>query len=407
MILSAMTMKRIGLIVSALLFSFIVSGQTVYDIILHSKALNQSGNSDEAEELLSETIAKTQDYRLLLERGETKILDGNYNGAISDFNSAGKVNPLSGEFGLARIYALKNDAATSLYHLEQSMRSSFKKSEKEIMLDPAFSLIENKPEWRRFWQKEWYTESEKKIPEIEFYISAGKTEEAALIQAEFERNYSGNDEALYAAALIKVSGGKYPEAINALSKLVSSEPENEKYLRLLAKAQSSSSNYAGASVTLSRLIELEIPDAGLFIQRAESFLKTGEYGNAMTDVERYLGIYPEDKNALTLAGKINTTSGNNLKALEYLSRNLELHPNDAECYNDRANAWLSAKSWDWAIKDYSMALDLEPANSNAWLNKGIALLNSGKIQDACFDFRRSLALGNKRATEYISKNCIK
>jgi Flp pilus assembly protein TadD len=54
-----------------------------------------------------------------------------------------------------------------------------------------------------------------------------------------------------------------------------------------------------------------------------------------------------------------------------------------------------------------MALDLEPGNSDTWLNKGIALLNSGKTEDACFDFRKSFSLGNKKAADYISRHCIK
>ena len=76
-------------------------------------------------------------------------------------------------------------------------------------------------------------------------------------------------------------------------------------------------------------------------------------------------------------------------------------------YIDRANSYFVAKSWDMAINDYSMSLDLKPANSDVWLNKGISLLNKGKVEDACHDFRKSFSLGNKRVTEYISRNCIK
>jgi Flp pilus assembly protein TadD len=54
-----------------------------------------------------------------------------------------------------------------------------------------------------------------------------------------------------------------------------------------------------------------------------------------------------------------------------------------------------------------MSLDLDPENSEAWLNKGIALANSGNTDDACHDFRIALSLGNKRATDYISRYCIK
>ena len=59
--------------------------------------------------------------------------------------------------------------------LNCAMKSSFRKSEKDIMLDPAFSIIENRPEWRQFWKKEWYRTIEKGMAEIEYNVSAGNT----------------------------------------------------------------------------------------------------------------------------------------------------------------------------------------------------------------------------------------
>jgi tetratricopeptide (TPR) repeat protein len=141
--------------------------------------------------------------------------------------------------------------------------------------------------------------------------------------------------------------------------------------------------------------------------RADCYRKTGETDKALSDLTKYLEIYPENSAALSLAGKVEAKSGDNLKALEYFSKNLKLHPNDPECYIDRADSYFVSKTWDLAINDYSMSLDLKPANSDVWLNKGIALLNSGKVEDACHDFRRSFHLGNKRVTDYISRNCIK
>jgi Flp pilus assembly protein TadD len=83
------------------------------------------------------------------------------------------------------------------------------------------------------------------------------------------------------------------------------------------------------------------------------------------------------------------------------------HPGDPECYIDRANSYFAAKSWKWAADDYGMSLDLKPGNAEAWLNKGISLLNSGNKEDACHDFKRSMNLGNKKAADYISRNCIR
>jgi tetratricopeptide (TPR) repeat protein len=400
-------MKKIIILVWVIACTGSLSGQQVVDYILKAKAFTEAGKADQAIQVLTGAIALTKDSRLFTERANANIIQGNYSAAISDFGEANKLTPGSGEFGLARIYALKKDAATALYHLEINLNSSFKRSEKEIMLDAAFAPVENSPEWRRFWKKEWYSPGEKSISEIEYYISSGKIDDAKAVLSDLRQNSANSDEALYGDALINYSSGKYSEAVNSLSGLIKLNPHNEQYLKLLAKAQVASSNPAGASKTYSDLLDLGIADAELLILRSDCYRKTGENEKAMTDIEKYLEFYPENKSAISLAGKVEASSGDNLKALEYFSRNLKLHPNDADCYVDRANSYFVSKSWDLAIKDYSMSLDLKPESSEAWLNKGIALLNMGDVEDSCHDFRKSMSLGNKRASEYISRECIK
>lgn len=384
-----------------------VQGQASYDLLLRAKAMSESGKSDKTVELLSSVPVVQTDSRLLNARADAKIRIGDIEGAISDFNLANDVTPHSGEYGLARIYALKGDALTSLYHLELSMQSSFRKNEKEIMLDPAFARIENSAAWRQFWKKEWYSVRERKLSEIEYYVRSGDLQEAEALLLEMKSNYPGNDETIYAGALVNMGSGNFSESVKALSSLLAGDPENVDYLRVLASAQNSMSNPAGASSSYTKLISLETNDPELYMLRAECYRKTGEKEKAMSDIMRYLLFYPDSKAALSLAGKIESSSGNNLKALEYLSENVRLHPNDPGCYIDRGNSYLLSKSWQWAINDFSMALDLDPGNPDAWLSKGVARLSTGKNEDACHDFKQAFALGNKKAVEYISKYCIK
>ena len=384
-----------------------VYGQQTVDYILKARALTEAGKPEQAIDLLSVAISGTKESRLYTERAEANILKGDYSRALSDFNEANKITPFSGEYGLSRIYALKGDAATALYHLEINLNSPYKKVEKEIMLDPAFGIIENRQEWRQFWKKEWYSIAEKSISEIEYYISAGKIDESKTVLAELKKSYKGSDDILYAEALISLSSANYSEAIKVITGLSALNPGDEKYLRILARAQTAVSDPVGASTTYSQLVNSGVADAELLILRADCYRKTGENEKALKDIEKYIEIYPENKSALSLAGKVEAISGDNLKALEFFSKNLKLHPNDPECYIDRANSYFVSKTWDMAISDYSMALDLRPENSDVWLNKGISLLNSGKVKDACHDFRRSFGLGNKRVTDYIGRNCIK
>jgi tetratricopeptide (TPR) repeat protein len=400
-------MKKNIALVCILALAGSVYGQQTVDIILKAKALNTGGRPEMAVTVLTDAITVSNESSLYLERAEARALQRNYSEAISDLNEANKITPSSGEYGLSRIYALKGDAATSVYHLGMSMNSSYRKPEKEIMLDPAFSLVENKPEWRQFWKKDWYSVTEKGISEIEYYVSSGKIDDAKSVLSDLKKNYQSSDDVIYGEALINFSSGRYEEVIRSVTPLISAKPDNEKYLRLLAGAQARGGNPAGASVAYTRLFETGVADAEILILRAESYKKTGENEKALSDLEKYLDLYPENKAALSLAGKVEAISGDNLKALEYFSRNLKIHPNDPECYIDRADSYFVSKSWEWSIKDYSMSLDLSPSNSDAWLNKGIAQLNTGRVEDACHDFKKALSLGNKRASEYVSSKCIK
>lgn len=399
--------KIYGFMIGAFLLSGMLTGQTAYNILLKAKALSEDGKNDQAISILSSAIESNKEGRLFAERANAELNLGNYKEAISDYTSAGRLDNLSGEYGLARVYALMGDAANSTLHLEKNIKSAFRKSEKEIMLDPAFGKIENKPEWRTFWKTDWYTGADKGIAGIEYYISGGKTNEALAALEDFEKNYQGSAAVEYAGALVNLSAGKYADAIKTITSLSESDPLNEKYLRVVAKAQEGTGNPAGASVTYSKLIEMEVPDAGLFVLRAGCYMKTGETEKALADLSRYLGIYPDSKSALSLAGRMESAEGNNLEAITYFNKNLILHPNDPDCYIDRANSYLLSKSWDYAAKDYSMSLDLAPGNPEVWLKKGIALVNFGKTEDACHDFRQALSLGSKSATEYISRYCIK
>ncbi|HLP74236.1 MAG TPA: tetratricopeptide repeat protein [Bacteroidales bacterium] len=400
-------MKKLTILIFSVIFSVALYGQEVADQLLSAKALISRGETEKAISMLGSAISGQPDYRLYLQRAEAYLMAGDYSGALSDYNEANNLNSGSGEYGLSRIYALKGDVETSLYHLERNIGSNWKKSEKDIMLDPAFGAVENKAGWKSFWKKERYTELERKISEVEFYASSARPDEAKAISDELKAGYPDNDAVSYAEALYYNSAHKPSEAIRSITPLIGKYPGNEKYLRVLAKAQEETANSAGLTDTYSRMLDSGVTDAGVLLKRAMAYRKTGENDKALADIQKYLSFYPSDMNALSMQGKTMAASGDNLRALELFSRNLSLHPEDPQCYIDRADSYFVSRTWDRAIDDYSMSLDLKPGNPEAWLNKGIALLNTARKQEACHDFRKALSLGNKKASEYISRNCIK
>jgi len=100
-------MKKIIILFWILLGAVTVYGQQTIDYILKARAFSEDGKPEQAITLLNRAISETKESRLFFERAEANILKGDYSAAISDYNEADKLTSSSGEYGLARIYALK------------------------------------------------------------------------------------------------------------------------------------------------------------------------------------------------------------------------------------------------------------------------------------------------------------
>jgi tetratricopeptide (TPR) repeat protein len=138
-------MRRFLVLISILVFAGALPAQQPVDYLIKAKAFKESGKYSEAISLLSEALVKTKDYRFYTERAEVYIANGDLLSAKADFETANSLLSYTGEYGLARICALLGDAGNSLMHLENNINSPLKKGEKEILLDNAFSSIENTP----------------------------------------------------------------------------------------------------------------------------------------------------------------------------------------------------------------------------------------------------------------------
>ena len=272
-------MKRIIFILLLAGLFQVASSQKTFDYLLKGKALIDAGNQDDAVILLTDALKLQTDYHLFTLRASAYLDKRDFVSAISDFKAADKIENGSGSYGLAQTFASKGDVVTSLSYLDINLNSLFKKSEKDILLDPAFKFVENTSEWRLFWKKERYSLFETGLSELEYQVSVGNSTEAESVYNELQKENPAEPDLVYAKALVAYSKKNFSDVINLLSVLPASKTD-EKKLRLLAKAQSGSGNYIGAALTYSDLINRQIIDAGLLFLRAECYRKSGDRNKA-------------------------------------------------------------------------------------------------------------------------------
>ena len=63
------------------------------------------------------------------------------------------------------------------------------------------------------------------------------------------------------------------------------------------------------------------------------------------------------------------------------------------------------KTYQYAIYDLTMSLDLDPTDGETYLYLGIARMESGDKTAACSDFQKAQRLGEARALRYIIDYC--
>lgn len=384
-----------------------MSGQAVSGYYTVAAAYIDRSMYAEAIEIYTGAMEKNDDYRLYTARGKAFLLRGDIDAAINDFSYANMLKPGSGYLGLARAFALAADIPEAIENLKYHLQSDYRLPRKNIMLDTCFRSLEDAPGWRELWKTSWYNRIEEAVAEAEYYISAGKTEEAAKVLSGIEYIYSDRAETDYIKGLVAAAKNNTPLAREQLRRAIEKDGSKYSFWNLYIEQLISDNDYLAAANACGIALEHFPEKTALILKKSENLYRANDPGPALKQAERYLDLYPGDEEAMRLAGTVSAENGEYNKSLNYFSKNIDNNPGNPQCFTDRAGVYLKIKSWDAAVYDYSMALDLWPRNGDAYYNKGIALINSGKNEKACHDFRMALRYGNRKAASMLSKYCIR
>src|SRR5665647_3084674 len=216
--------------------------------MLRAVALSAGGNSNEAAGVLTGLINAAPGPDLLLLRGDAYLTSGKVKEAKSDFMAAESMKQGSGLYGLARCAAAGGETKAAVSYLEAHLKSQFRKSEPEIMLDKSFGSIHASPEWKSLWKKDWYRGYERKSWEIDHYIKIGKTDLAGDVYRELSAVYPDMPVTDYCNCLLYTSRGLYRDAAALLTPLTIKPDAPPSYLTALAEAQAGEGSFYAAAM---------------------------------------------------------------------------------------------------------------------------------------------------------------
>ena len=134
---------------------------------------------------------------------------------------------------------------------------------------------------------------------------------------------------------------------------------------------------------------------------AQSLLRSGELGRAGAQLEEYTAIRPNDFWAHFYGGVCAFRREAYPEAAHSFTVAIALQPNSAECFYNRALAFVADKKPVQALTDYDRTLKLSPNLGAAALNRGVLHYQAGRYGVAKADLEKALLLNaNAAAAHY-------
>jgi tetratricopeptide (TPR) repeat protein len=129
-------------------------------------------------------------------------------------------------------------------------------------------------------------------------------------------------------------------------------------------------------------------DAPAYMSRGNARFTHKDYTGAIEDYTQFLRLYPQDTEAYICRGNARFELEDYAGAIEDYTRSIGLGSTNAEAYINRAHARSKLKDYGGAIEDYSQFLRFNPNDAKAYISRGNARSKLKDYSGAIEDYKR-------------------
>ena len=149
--------------------------------------------------------------------------------------------------------------------------------------------------------------------------------------------------------------------------------------------------------------DTSVIQAQALFQQALAHHRKGELTQAEMSYEAVLNLQPRHFDTLHLLGVIALQTKKHQLAAELMAKAIEVNPNFASAYSNRGMALRELNRLDEAVASYDQAIALKPDYADAYYNRGNALKGLRRLDDALASYDRALALRPDDAEAYFNR----
>ncbi len=394
-----------------LIFFFFCSGLTAQNrgdsTYLKAVALYQNGMYDEALATFKSNLSgEIPEYESNRYAGIIHLELNRLDEAIQYLELAEKAEKGKSAYYLAKAYARSGNLTKCLEYLDIHLRSGYKIAESQIHLDPDFERFENEKSWISFWNEgNYYSKFDRLLADADYAIKNDEYIEALdLVNGGIKNGYRKSVLLKKRAEIYHLLDNK-DLAISDLNSAIDSDKRNPDLYEMRGDLNYELKKYKQALSDFEQAVKYSPEKFQLYIKRAKAYQQVGEFENALKDIRFFQNYYPDENESLYEISKIYMEEGRYLDALKLLNKCISSGKPSAKYYLARGESYFRARTYKNADRDLAMALDLNPADSDAWYFKALTNIRLGKKDHACFCLKKSFELGKKEAYDELLKSC--
>ncbi|HMO33021.1 MAG TPA: tetratricopeptide repeat protein [Lacibacter sp.] len=193
----------------------------------------------------------------------------------------------------------------------------------------------------------------------------------------------------------------YAAALDDFTRVLTQNDTAAEALALRGRAKFHLFDYEGARADYKRSLELSPGRAETWLYSGNLYLHHNEPALALRDYDRALQLDTSLAEARLQRGITRARLNDHSGAVADFSR----LPEQETALFYRGVSLYELKQYPASIRDLSRVLELNPGNSDAWYNRGLAHAFNKETEKACTDFRRAQELGSTLAFAALAKWC--
>ncbi len=395
---------RFVYILVIILFPGILFSQNIRVRELQTFVDIKQGNYSKAVDSLNILISENPKPEFYLAKVEAFYKLGNYQKALKYCNELDKIKQFySSEFKV-KIFLSLNDPENAKNALEENLRSKYKIPLFDLLNNVEFAGIYNLGLDQYILSANFYSQTEKQIYQVERLIQNDKYTQALFVVNEILSRNNNIAQTHYLKSKIAYFEGGMQGALQSINSAIELKKSRYEYLQQRVTLNKEIKEYNAALQDINKITRIEPYEIDNYIIKADLLFKTENFDKAINLTNSILKILPENPDVLYLSSKSYFMNKDYFEALKAINQSMQIKSNK-DFYELRGDIYTATNTFKYAVRDYSMYLDIEPYNGDIYAKKGFARLKLGNKKGACSDWKKGKRYGSYEAIVYLEKYC--